>query len=658
MGPPLPAIRYVYKGLAIVLPHVVDGTRQHFLRSIAGRLVLVLIAVYLLITVVLTALQVGAEYYITKRSVHDELKNMGMAVSNGLAAAIFNVDDEQVDSILSGMAASSSIQAVLVKRQFQPDIVISRSSSFATREGDSGPFRDSDFSFTIPLEYQTLEGGVVTVGSLTLLSSSEIVFGKLRNGIVSILASSAIKLLCVCLVILLLSNRMVSRPLRDLTRAVTQISMETLHTERVDVGAGGPNELRTLKNAFNAMLDRLGEHRTARIQAEEKYRGIYQHAVEGIFQATPEGRFVEVNPAMSGILGYADPETLLAAAWEPDYALFASAEEQQRLLDILQRQENVTGFETRIYRKDGSVIWMSLNARSIFAPGGALELIEGMGTDITERKEAEAALRQAKEAAEATSRLKSDFISMVSHELRTPMTSVLGFAQMIRKKLATAIWPKLPADDPAVAKARDQVASNLNIIICEGNRLSLLISDVLDLSRMESGTMALTRKPLDISQALDTAMASVVVLFEEKGLTFTKLEDPDLPLVDADEDRIVQVYINLLANAVKFTESGGVTCRFDHTDTHVRVSIQDTGSGILPEDQECIFDKFKQLGDTLTGRPRGSGLGLAICKEIVNQHGGEIHVESSVGKGSTFVFTLPARASLESRTGLPESQLS
>ncbi|MGE4298993.1 MAG: ATP-binding protein [Desulfovibrionaceae bacterium] len=619
-----------------------NGTTRHpFRKSIAGRLVLVLIAVYALITVVLTALQMGMEFYSTKRSVLAELENMGQAVSPGLAAAIYNVDDEQVGAILSGVAASASILSVRVERQYQPAITLGHMPSFQGLEADRTLSEDTGFSRTVTLPYRQLDGSTVNVGALTLQSSADIVFGKVRSGMFPILAASAVKLLCVCVVILLLSRRMVSRPLDELTSAVTKVSLDTLASEQVDIHARGLSELRTLQDAFNAMLRRLGEHRAARKEAEDRYRGFYQNAVEGIFQTTPEGRFVSANPALAAMLGYESPEELYHAVHDLGRQVYVYANDRRRLLDHMRRGEILTGFEAQVYRKDRSIMWVSFYCRPVFDQNGHLRFVEGMSTDITERKQAETAMRQAMEAAEDASRMKSDFISMVSHELRTPLTSVLGFAMMIRKKFLSEIQPQLPQDDPATARVVEQVSENLSVIIHEGKRLSLLISEVLDLSRMESGTVELQKKTVDISRIVDRAAASVGVLLEEKGLGFTKIEEPDLPLVEADEDRIIQVCINLLANAVKFTPSGGITCRLNRTETHIRVSVEDTGPGIPPKDQEDIFNKFKQLGDTLTDRPQGTGLGLAICKEIVEQHGGHIWVESSPGVGSSFVFLLP-----------------
>ena len=144
-----------------------------------------------------------------------------------------------------------------------------------------------------------------------------------------------------------------------------------------------------------------------------------------------------------------------------------------------------------------------------------------------------------------------------------------------------------------------------------------------------------------MSEVIDRASASTAGLFENKGVELRREVPAGLPLVIADHDGLVQVVINLLSNAVKFTEHGSVTCRAAQTDDGILVSIADTGPGISAEDQARVFDKFIQVGDTLTDKPHGTGLGLTICREIVEWHGGRIWVESQLGKGSTFLFTIP-----------------
>lgn len=241
--------------------------------------------------------------------------------------------------------------------------------------------------------------------------------------------------------------------------------------------------------------------------------------------------------------------------------------------------------------------------------------------------------------------MKTDFISTVSHELRTPLTSVLGFASIIKEKLETDVFPILPTEDRKLQKTIKRVGDNLNIIVSEAERLTSLINDVLDIAKMEAGKVEWQMQPLDPSELLDWATNSTAGLFETNGLELVCEIEPGLPEILGDRNRLLQVLINLISNAVKFTESGSVICRVKQENEGVCISVIDTGVGITPEDQPKVFEKFRQVGDTLTDKPKGTGLGLPICKQIVDHHGGRIWVESEPGKGSIFSFIIPTSAS-------------
>lgn len=266
---------------------------------------------------------------------------------------------------------------------------------------------------------------------------------------------------------------------------------------------------------------------------------------------------------------------------------------------------------------------------------------ELLKAEIAERVRTEEALQQAKEAAEVANRAKSDFLSMVSHELRTPLTSVLGFAKIIKKKLDSTIFPEIVTEDKKTLKAVKQVGDNIDIIVSEGERLTTLINDVLDLAKLEAGKIEWKSEPISVAQIVEQATAATSALFGAKNLElFLELED-DLPQIVGDRDRLVQVLINLISNAIKFTEKGSVICRVRKTDNAIALSVIDSGIGIAETDQPQVFEQFKQIGNTLTEKPKGTGLGLPICKQIVEHHGGTIWVESELGKGSNFSFTLP-----------------
>ncbi len=254
------------------------------------------------------------------------------------------------------------------------------------------------------------------------------------------------------------------------------------------------------------------------------------------------------------------------------------------------------------------------------------------------KMEAEAASNAAEKANEA----KSAFLSTVSHELRTPLTSVLGFAKIIRKRLDEKIFPIVDRSDKKTDKTISQISENLQVVISEGERLTHLINDVLDLAKIEAGKMEWSQENVSMPEVAERAIAATTSLFDQKALKLVKEIDTNLPEITGDKDKLIQVIINLISNSVKFTDKGTVTCRAYQEKDELIVSISDTGIGIAPEDYGAVFEQFKQVGgDTLTDKPKGTGLGLPICKEIVEHHGGRIWVESEVGKGSTFSFALP-----------------
>ncbi len=255
-----------------------------------------------------------------------------------------------------------------------------------------------------------------------------------------------------------------------------------------------------------------------------------------------------------------------------------------------------------------------------------------------------AELEEANRRLKELDRLKSGFLSSVSHELRTPLTSVLGFARLIRKDF-TKIFIPLAQGETKREKKAGRINENLGIIVREGERLTRLINDVLDLAKIESGRMEWRDEPFASGEAIEHAVQAVSGQFAQNPDVELSINIPEgLPLIKADRDRFMQLIINLLNNAAKFTERGNVCVDAAvRNDGWVEISVNDTGPGIPPEDIYKVFDKFHQVtrNDTLKDKPGGTGLGLAICRQIVERYKGKIWVESVFGKGSRFVFVLP-----------------
>ena len=238
--------------------------------------------------------------------------------------------------------------------------------------------------------------------------------------------------------------------------------------------------------------------------------------------------------------------------------------------------------------------------------------------------------------------MKTAFLSSVSHELRTPLTSVLGFSNLIRRKLTKIIFPQVVSSERKTERAMEQTLINLDIIIEEGERLTNLINDVLDIAKIESGLIEWKEEEVDLGEVFDKAATSLSPLFEKKRLAVKGEIDEGELLIIADGDRMQQVVINLFSNAIKFTEKGEIHFKVSRENDHwIRCQVEDSGIGIPADQIEEIFQQFKQVENTLIGKPQGTGLGLPICREILRHYGGEIWAESEVGKGSVFVFRIP-----------------
>lgn len=259
-----------------------------------------------------------------------------------------------------------------------------------------------------------------------------------------------------------------------------------------------------------------------------------------------------------------------------------------------------------------------------------------------EVKSAKLEAEEATKNAERANEVKSAFLSTVSHELRTPLTSVLGFAKIIRKRLEERVFPDTDKTNPRTVKAMTQVSENLEVVISEGERLTHLINDVLDLAKIEAGKMDWKVEVISIPDIVDRAIAATSALFYNKNIVLKKFMETGLPEISGDTNKLIQVVVNLISNAVKFTNEGEIVCRVIHKGDEIITSIKDSGIGIAKQDHDAVFEQFKQVGgDTLTDKPKGTGLGLPICKEIIEHHGGRIWLESEQGKGSTFFFALP-----------------
>jgi PAS domain S-box-containing protein len=373
------------------------------------------------------------------------------------------------------------------------------------------------------------------------------------------------------------------------------------------------------KRMFGTAQD-ITEHKQAEQalqKAEQKYRAIFENAIEGIFQTTPEGAYISVNPALARMYGYDSPEELMAVA-DIGHNVYVDPQRREEFRRLIEKQGFVELFEYEVYRKDGRKLLLCENARAVRDADGKVLYYEGSVENITERKRVE--------EAERANKAKSEFLSRVSHELRTPLNAILGFGQLLERQKPTEVQRK-----------------RIRHIINAGQHLLALINEVLDLSRIEAGKMQVSLEPVNLADAVAEAIDLMRPLASERDIKLSVDTDLDANVyVLADRQRFKQVLLNLLTNGVKYTPRQGKVVVTYHPSgkEDLRISVSDTGQGIAAENLTRLFTPFDRLGAELSN-VEGTGLGLALCKRLMNAMGGSIGVESTLGKGSTFWLELP-----------------
>ena len=360
---------------------------------------------------------------------------------------------------------------------------------------------------------------------------------------------------------------------------------------------------------------------------EARFRQIVEHANDLIYRVDINGCISYANPAVLRVLGYEEKDVLgkhyleLAA---PQMRHKAKRTYERQLLSKAASTYN----EFAAVATDGREIWFGQNVQLIFE-GEKVVGFQALARDITAIKEAQDALRLARDQALEASRAKSLLLSKVSHELRTPLGGVLGYGELLR-------------DDTFGELNAGQKKAVLQIID-SANYLSSMVNELLDEAQLSANTATLQEKPFSPTALLQQAATGMEVLAAKKGLQFRTHIEEDIPLqIMGDERRLRQIMINLMGNAIKFTRAGGVSIQLSRpTLEHWAIQVQDTGVGIPKEAQVYIFEPFRQVDSAITRDNRGVGLGLSITKQLVDLMGGRILLESEPGKGSTFTILLP-----------------
>ena len=365
-------------------------------------------------------------------------------------------------------------------------------------------------------------------------------------------------------------------------------------------------------------------------RSEADHRAIFERSPIGIARIGAGGDLVEANPALLGMLEH-DQETMREIAWPELLHAYDQAASRQHKAPFLAGITDGSSVQVRAATGAGNWLWLQLTATPIPDSSGRPEHVLLMIEDVTAVRETSDKLaesldaqREANANLEKLDRTKSEFLSIVSHEFRTALTGIQGFSELIRDG----------------GLETDEVRAYGGYIFNDADRVNRLIGDMLDLDRMESGRMTMRSAEVDINDVLTEAVSRAAP--SASNVEFKADLDPRLPIVAGDRDRLIQVVSNLVNNAVKYSPEGGtVTITSRAEGRFALVSVTDNGIGIPAEEIGHVFERFRRVRSGAAQSIPGTGLGLTIVKQIVEMHGGKIWVESAVGHGSSFHFTIP-----------------
>jgi PAS domain S-box-containing protein len=368
-------------------------------------------------------------------------------------------------------------------------------------------------------------------------------------------------------------------------------------------------------------------------RSEADHRAIFERSPIGIVRISGDGELVESNPVVLSMLEY-DFEAIRSSAWPDLLRAYDQAAARQQMAPLLAGITSGSSVQIRAATAGGKWLWLQLTATSIPDSNERPEHVLVMIEDVTTVRETSDQLAEALESQrnananlEKLDHTKTEFLSIVSHEFRTALTGIQGFSELIRDGGLEA----------------EEVRAYGGYIFNDADRINRLIGDMLDLDRMESGRMSMRSGDVDINEVLSDAIERAGT-----GVSTVDFEadlDPRLPIVSGDRDRLIQVVSNLVNNAVKYSPDGGkVTLSSRGEGGFALVSVTDTGLGIPPDEIGHVFERFRRVRSGAAQSIPGTGLGLTIVKQIVEMHGGRIWVESAVGHGSAFHFTIPLAA--------------
>jgi len=391
-------------------------------------------------------------------------------------------------------------------------------------------------------------------------------------------------------------------------------------------------EVGRIASTYNQVLKTVNAEITKRKEAEQQFRDIYENAVEGIFQSSLDGTFISANRSLIKTYGYSSFEDMKQSISSIKRSLYVDPNRRDEFLALMEEQDVINDFRSQVVRADRKIIWISETVRCVRDSEGTFKYFEGTVIDITQRVDTERLLYDVAKT-QAANNAKTEFLANLSHEIRTPLGGVISMLSLMEE-----------------TESKQEREHYTRIAQQSSATLLSLVNDVLDLSKVEAGRIDLETAEFNLATMLDDTVEMLYHRAKEKDLRLVFNLDSHTPVrLLGDATRIKQVIVNLVGNAIKFTEKGHISVSVSKSidpsaPNSIRFSVTDTGIGIDPSRHEAIFQAFTQADTSTTRKYGGTGLGLTISERLVRAMAGSIGVESKLGQGSTFTFEIPVEA--------------